>query len=146
MSWIDNAKAPHIRPKQSVKTHARFVQLPKRVAEDVRIRRSSVARRWSGERVGLEDQTAFSSPIHHPQQRNPGQCGILVAAANIAVNPGEPHLLKSLMVRVRRLSPDRRLERGPLLIDRQRLKRRVDTPAQLRVVKLPSTVEEIDQS
>ena len=37
MSWIDDAKASHIRPKQSVKALARFVQLRKGVAQEVRI-------------------------------------------------------------------------------------------------------------
>jgi hypothetical protein len=71
-----------------------------------------------GECIDFEIQAAFACSIHHPEQRNIGQGTILIASADIGVDPREPLLLESLAIGVRRLRPDRRSERASLLIDR----------------------------
>lgn len=39
----------------------------------------------------------FADPLDHPVERQVGKAGVLVTAADIGMNAGEPHLLDDLV-------------------------------------------------
>src|SRR6516164_3941624 len=84
-------------------------------------------------------------PPGQPEQRDVRQRCVGVAAADIAVYPGEPHLLQLLLwillVGAGLLVPQRRLKRLPLLVDGQRVECAMDVRAEIGVVELVAAVE-----
>src|SRR5690606_25857257 len=97
------------------------------------------ARRPAGECAGIDTQTAAAGTVHHPAQRDIADLMVQVAAADIAVHAGKPHLFELLTVRNGLLGPQRGLERTALLVDRQCLESGVDGGAQVGVVELPAS-------
>ena len=66
-----------------------------------------------------EGESAGSGLVLHPPQRDVGELPLRVAATDVTVHAGEPHLLQLLgRGSVGLLLPDRGLERLPLLVDR----------------------------
>ena len=98
-------------------------------------------RRWEG--IRLEDESTLTRPVGHPQQRDVGQGRVRVAAADVAVNPGEPHLPQFLPAGAGLLVPQRRREHCPLLVDGQRLEGALDPGAELSVVEFPLVVDSL---
>ena len=73
-------------------------------------------------------------PTHHPRQADIRQIRISIPSPDVTVHARKPHLLQIRLLPCR-LLPQRRTERTPILIQRQRLKRVIDDRAQRRVVE-----------
>src|SRR5581483_4750582 len=84
---------------------------------------------------GIEAQPAGLRARAHPLEPDVGEPRVGVAAADVGVHAREPALLHHLPDRVLLLLPDRRLERAPALVDRERLVREVDIRGELDVVE-----------
>src|SRR5215475_2761034 len=124
------------------------MRLGRRLRRDLKV--DTLARNHScgtvrAERPGHKFQAVIRRPFGHPQQRHAGQGGIGVAAADVAVHPGEPHLLQLLLwllvFGAGLLVPQCRLEHCPLLVDSQRTKRTIDPGAELSAVGLRAVIE-----
>ena len=51
-------------------------------------------RRWEG--IRLEDESALTRPVGHPQQRDLSQRRVGIATADVGMNAGKPELLQVL--------------------------------------------------
>ena len=89
--------------------------------------------------VVVERKPLRRCPRPHPIQGDIGEAGIGVAAAYIAVHPGEPLLFDGL-AGVGQPLPKRRLEVDAFLIDRHGVARVFNDPAQGRIVKRVAAV------
>lgn len=84
---------------------------------------------------GVELQSAFGRPLHHPGQGDVREARVAVAAADIGVHAREPDLLQPLVADIFLLSPHAGLEGPAALVDGQGLKGVVDAAAQVHVVE-----------
>ena len=74
--------------------------------------------------------------LDHPVERQVGQPAALVAAADVGVHAGKPHLLDALVAAMLGLPPHGRLELHAVLVDGQRMAGVVDDAADVGVVEL----------
>lgn len=89
------------RLDHSVKLRPRRVRAGHRVRVDLEVNslaRGHLVRAVRAEGTGQELQAVFPRPVGHPQQGDVGQGRVGVAAADVAVHPGEPHLLQFLAI------------------------------------------------
>src|SRR5918996_134635 len=91
--------------------------------------------RVRGDRSMVELQAGVPSAVEHPAQRDVGQAGGRIAAADVAVRPAEPDLLDRLPL-LGLVRPQRRLEGGAVLVDGQGVAGPFHGGAELRVVEL----------
>lgn len=91
--------------------------------------------------VLIEDEPARGRPVDHPQQRDVGERRLEVAAADVRVDSGEPHLLHNLSNGPGLLLPEGRREWPPTFVDRHGVIGKIHGCAQVDVVERPAVAE-----
>src|SRR5690606_11815452 len=110
-------------PGQAIQPVLGVVQLAERIGTDL-----------EGGLRGIKVQTGGTRPLAHPFERDVGQPGFRVAAADVAVRAAEPHLLHDLP-RLRLVRPARGLEGRAVLVDGERLASLLHGARELDVVE-----------